>query len=808
MPCNDIQNMRQIFFGAICALIIGIFALSAEPGFFELASPPAQDAYYNLLVQGFQSGQLNVKREAPPALAKVVNPYDPSVNTPYVWDSRYLSYEMSYYKGKLYLYFGVTPAIVLFWPYATLTGHYMSQRAAVVIFFALGFVISACVLRGIWRRYFPETNIWLLAAGVLALGLASGILQILSSCDVYEVAKSCAFAFTMFALGALWLALCEPKQQVKWLLLASLAYGLAIGSRPTLLFGAIILLAPVAKEWFSAKPPPRGQIISLFIAAVLPITLIGLGLMLYNELRFDSPFEFGLRYQLTRHQNYGARQFSLHYLWFDFRFYFLQPIQWTLHFPFLNTLPPPTVPSGYYGLGELYGGILINNPIAWLALAAPLAWRNRPAEEAVSLRCFIIAVFLCFFTTALTLCLFFGAGSGHESDFLPTLMLLAAIGILGVEHVTMGKGKWSLMARGGWLVLLAYSVLFNVFASLESRAVTKSFNGNFFLNQGRVDEATVQYDQSLTLWPGYSAANCGLGSVYLQQGRLDQAIDQYEKAVQTDPHFMEARNNLAYCFLKTGKMSEAIVQYQKVLELQPDFPEARNNLAYCLLAVGRVDDAITQYQKAVDLQPGSATYHFGLANALLPKGEFNQAMVEYQKALAINPDFLQAHTYLADCYLLNSQFDDAIVQFQKVIQLQPDSAEAYDNLGDAYRAKKMAAKAIVNYEKAIALQPQLMSAQTHLAWILATWPGASIRNGGKAVVLAEQANQLSGGNDPQVLRTLAAAYAETGRFPEAISTAGKALALAESQSDAALTNQLETEIGLYRKGSPCHTTGD
>ncbi len=243
-PEGDIQWMHHAVFGVICALVIGIFAWSAEPGFLELKSPHAEDSYYNLLVQGFRDGQLNMKREAPPGLARLADPYDPAVNAAYIVEVG----DMSYYKGKLYLYFGVTPALVLFWPYVTLTGHYLPNKDAVVIFFALGFLVAAGLLRAVWRRYFPETKIWVVAVGLLTLGLATATLEVVSLwCDVYEVAVCCGFAFTLLALAALWCALHEPKRQVKWLLLASLAYGLAIGSRPSLLFGAIILLMPVAR---------------------------------------------------------------------------------------------------------------------------------------------------------------------------------------------------------------------------------------------------------------------------------------------------------------------------------------------------------------------------------------------------------------------------------------------------------------------------------------------------------------------------------------------------------------------------------
>ena len=170
-----------------------------------------------------------------------------------------------------------------------------------MIFYALGFLVAAGLLRAVWRRYFPEVSVWVATVGILTLGLATGTLEVLSQCDVYEVAMSCGFAFTMLALAAIWCALHEPKRQVLWLLLASLAYGLAIGSRPSLLFGVIILLMPVAQAWRAAtEPGSRRRVGLLLVAAVGPVMLIGLGLMLYNTLRFDNPFEFGWHYQLQQ----------------------------------------------------------------------------------------------------------------------------------------------------------------------------------------------------------------------------------------------------------------------------------------------------------------------------------------------------------------------------------------------------------------------------------------------------------------------------------------------------------------------------
>src|SRR5271169_6233704 len=136
--------------------------------------PSAAETYYNLLVRGFRAGQLSLKKEVPPGLAQLPDPYDSAANADYQSEP-YRMLDMSYYKGKLYLYFGVTPALILFWPYVALTGHYLLHKQAVAIFCALGFLASVGLLRALWQRYFAEVNVAVVAACALALGLATGI---------------------------------------------------------------------------------------------------------------------------------------------------------------------------------------------------------------------------------------------------------------------------------------------------------------------------------------------------------------------------------------------------------------------------------------------------------------------------------------------------------------------------------------------------------------------------------------------------------------------------------------------------------
>ena len=115
----------------------------------------------------------------------------------------------------------------------------------------------------------------------------------------------------------------------------------------------------------------------------------------------------------------------------------------------------------------------------------------------------------------------------------------------------------------------------------------------------------------------------------------------------------------------------------------------------------------------------------------------------------------------------------------------------------------MAVQAETNWQKAIELQPQYMPAQINLSWTLATWPEGAARDGARALNLMENLNRQVP-NDPEILRTLAAAYAETSNFSEAIITAKRALAIARTQSPG-LAKELEAEAALYQSNSPCRS---
>src|SRR5256886_16160692 len=154
--------------------------------------------------------------------------------------------------------------------------------------------------------------------------------------------------------------------------------------------------------------------------------------------------------------------------------------------------------------------------------------------------------------------------------------------------------------------------------------------------------------------------------------------------------------------------------------------------------------------------------------------------------------------------LRKGRIDEAIMHYEKALELLPGNADAHLNLGSAFLAKRRIVDAIAQYKEALRLAPENVGAQSNLAWLLATSPEPSLRNGPEAVLLAEQASRSSGAKKPLGLRILAAAYAEAGRFSEAAETAHDALQAADDEGNSALSDLLRKEIALYESGHPYH----
>ena len=168
------------------------------------------------------------------------------------------------------------------------------------------------------------------------------------------------------------------------------------------------------------------------------------------------------------------------------------------------------------------------------------------------------------------------------------------------------------------------------------------------------------------------------------------------------------------------------------------------------------------------------------------------------RAAELNPQDAASQYNLGLALLRKSSFDEAIPRFQRALALDPRNAQTHNDLAVALAQKRRFEEAVAHFREAIGIDPKFAQAQSNLAWLLATSPEATVRNGAEALKLAAKAVDLSHGKDPSMLDALAAAYAETGRFREAVETARRALDLAPQP----LVPALKARIAMYERREP------
>jgi tetratricopeptide (TPR) repeat protein len=168
----------------------------------------------------------------------------------------------------------------------------------------------------------------------------------------------------------------------------------------------------------------------------------------------------------------------------------------------------------------------------------------------------------------------------------------------------------------------------------------------------------------------------------------------------------------------------------------------------------------------------------------------------------LQPYYADAFYNRGNVLFAEGHTDEAIADWERTLQIQPNDADAHTSLGNALLKRGSPQEAIGHYEKALSLAPDDPHSRNNLAWVLATAPDASIRDGARAVGLAQEAVQLSSGRDPLFLRTLAAAYAESGRFAEALTVAQQAIVMANMQGKTDVVNRVKEDLLLYRGHVP------
>ncbi|MGO9587267.1 MAG: tetratricopeptide repeat protein [Limisphaerales bacterium] len=267
---------------------------------------------------------------------------------------------------------------------------------------------------------------------------------------------------------------------------------------------------------------------------------------------------------------------------------------------------------------------------------------------------------------------------------------------------------------------------------------------------------------------------------------------------------------LAGCLVGTeiqlGYWENSIKLFRHAIEATTDNFVAYTCLGETLSDLGMKPEALMLCAEAVKIAPTSPVAQFNFGMALLRNNRLDEALAHLDAAARLAPHNSEIQYNLGLVLLLHNKPDEAASYFAAALVERPDFAEAHRRLAQALSQQNKSKEVISHYREALRLKPDFADALNELAWILATVPDAGLRSGTEAVPLAKRACELAPNRQAAFLTTLSAAYAETGRFSDAIATAKTAGKLAQTAGQTNIVIQDGELLKLYQAGSPFRET--
>lgn len=391
---------------------------------------------------------------------------------------------------------------------------------------------------------------------------------------------------------------------------------------------------------------------------------------------------------------------------------------------------------------------------------------------------------------------------------------------------------------------------YHITSALQRDYVAVPVNlGNIYLQLNRLDDASESFLAALKIDESNPAANYGLGQVAVARRSYAAAINYFEKALAQAPGANRIHYSLAMAYrglgdaerakthlaqqgtvgvrpadplvdglqdlikgervhlirgqmaLEARRYPEAVVEFRKAVAAKPESLRARLKLGAMLAQTGDLPGALAEYEESLRLDPTNIIAHYNLALLLAGENKHEQAMSHLQSVFRIDPDDHGARFLLAQELLRSGRWEEALMEFSRVVQADPTNEAALLEQVRLLQRKGQHNQAIEGLEKSYARYPQRLQTVAMLAYLLAASPQPNLRNGARALELAQLVYEASGSLEHGAL--VAMALAELGRCRDAAEWQRKLISAEERQGKTELLAGLKRELERYERGQPC-----
>ena len=281
---------------------------------------------------------------------------------------------------------------------------------------------------------------------------------------------------------------------------------------------------------------------------------------------------------------------------------------------------------------------------------------------------------------------------------------------------------------------------------------------------------------------------------------MEEAIARYREFAEDDPNHFEGQRKLGAALLESGRLAEALTPLQRAVALQPKSAAAHYSVGYDLLQLQKFDQAEQEFEQVLALDADYATAQSGLGLAFWAGGKRDQAIQTFRDAIRRWPASAEAYYNLGAVLERSGQIDEAAAAYVKAATIDPSYADANLALGMIHAQRGEQAAAIDRFRRVLRVKPDSIPAETQLAWLLATSPGASSDDHRTALATAERLAAKTSGQDASVLDVLAAAFAANGQFDRAAETVERTLVLLGTAGDPSALSAARERLALYRSG--------